>query len=86
MKTFVEFLEEGVDPLEKKLSGGRGDNPDLAGITPVNDHHQITDHLKPQNTHVVDYLKKIKPHVQMTHKQNSKNISANDGEKNTRHK
>lgn len=77
-------MAEAVDPLESKLSGGMGDNPKLSGGTPVDDHQQINDKLKDQNANTADYLKKIKPHVQMTYKQNSSNIIANHGDKTAR--
>lgn len=77
-------MAESADPLEAKLSGGRGDNPALAGKKPTSDHAQITDHLKPQDSHTEKYLQKIKPHVQTTVKQNSHNIAANDGNKTAR--
>ena len=74
MKTFQEFMAEGADPMETKLSGGRGDDPDMAGVKPADDKKQITDHLKPQDTHLANYFKNIKPHDQMTYRQNSSNI------------
>jgi hypothetical protein len=75
MKTFQQFLE-GADPNEANLSGGQGDNPDLAGAKPANDRHQISDHLKKQLSNTTQYLEKIKPHEQMKIPQNSNNIPA----------
>jgi hypothetical protein len=80
MKTFQEFMES-ADPQESGLSGGRGDDPKMAGAKPANDHHQITDHLKKQFATTTKYLEKIKPHDQMIVKQNSHNIPAHDKDK-----
>lgn len=81
MKTFQEFLDEAVDPLENKMSGGRGDNPLNTGVKVIDDAHQITDHLKPQVANTADFVKKIKPKVDPSYKQNSSNVPANDGTK-----